>query len=695
MSTARVVAHGSWTSPLSPSDAASGATRFSGLAVCPGADGRVDIHWAETRPNERGRIAIVGVDDDGTRSDLGPRELRIRSRVNEYGGGALWCSEGQVYWVDEVAQQIDRIDPSTQRATGQSWSPERITPAPPGRSSWRFASGSVAPGGEFVVAERESHTDDHGEPLTEARNEIVAIRCDRRELTVLITPGQPGGGDFVAAPTLSPDGVSLAWLRWDHPDMPWDAAELWVGCLELDGSRPRVSDRRRVAGGRHGGTANGLDRPVSACLPDWSPEGWLWWCDDADEWWHLHAASAPGRPPEGAGDAPSTAVPGGGSAGEELGEPRWTAGGRRYGFTDDGRVVAVISSQGLDSIWAIDPTSGERSRLPGPAFSAVEAVAVTGSTVVAIAGTADAPTSVWRIDLESGRATDLRPTTSPLDPEWVSRPVPVSFPTGASADGGTTEVAHALFYAPTSGDHVAPDGARPPLVVRIHGGPTAAARPEFSTSVQFWTTRGFAVADVNYRGSTGFGRAYRDRLLGNWGVVDVEDCLAVTRHLAAQGLVDGGRCVIRGGSAGGFTALAAVCNQSSWGFDGAFAAACSLYGVTDLAALAADTHKFESRYLDGLVAPLPEGAEVYRARSPLFHADRLDRPVLLLQGTDDKVVPPAQAEVLVEALRSNGVEHRYVLFPNEGHGFHLSDTIVAALEAELDFYGDVLGFEPA
>jgi dipeptidyl aminopeptidase/acylaminoacyl peptidase len=448
---------------------------------------------------------------------------------------------------------------------------------------------------------------------------------------------------------------------------------------------------------------------VSVCLPEWSPDGRLWWCDDADGWWHLRAAPSAGLPGEGIGDDPATAVPGGGEVGEEIGEPRWVAGGRRYAFCDGGRVVVAVSAGGVDSLRLLDPSTGARTELAGPAFTSVEYVAAHGDSVAVVGGVADRPSSVWLLDLAGdadapGAAIDLRPTASPLAPEWVSLPRSVTFPTGRAALSGTAPtgtgpdeeaVAHALVYLPVSRDHVGPPGELPPLVVRIHGGPTAAARPEFSTGVQFWTTRGFAVADVNYRGSTGFGREYRDELLGRWGVVDVEDCIAVTRYLAGGGLIDGERCVIRGGSAGGFTALAALCFQGGWGADGAFAGACSLYGVTDLAALAADTHKFESRYLDGLVAPLPDGAAVYRERSPLFHAERLSRPVLLLQGTEDKVVPPAQAEVLVAALRANGVPHRYVLFQGEGHGFHLAETIVAALRAELQFYGEVLGFEPA
>jgi dipeptidyl aminopeptidase/acylaminoacyl peptidase len=638
--------------------------------------------------------------------DVDPPRVRLRSRVNEYGGGAFWCGDGHVDWVDDATQRIHRAGFVAGAAVAQPL-PRPLTAYPPARHAWRYASGCSVRDGAWIVAEREAHTDAAGAPHAEPRNELVAVRAADGRQRVLVGARQEGGGDFVAAPTVSPDGELVAWLRWDHPDMPWDAAELWVGRLELGpANAAAVLDRRRVAGGVHGGAAHGLDRAVSVCLPSWSPDGRLWWCDDADGWWHLRAVPVAGLPAPGAGDDPSTAVPGGGEPGEEVGEPRWVAGGRRYAFCGNGSVVMAVASGGLDSLWLLDPVTGERSAMPGPQLRAVELVAAEGDTVAVVGGTPHRPTTVWRYRLDGGgdEPVELRPVTPPLEPAWVALPEPVTFPTGRAAlaqpgadsaePAADGPVAHALVYLPANGDHIGPPDELPPLVVRIHGGPTAAARPEFSTSVQFWTTRGIAVADVNYRGSTGFGRDYRDQLRGAWGVADVEDCIALTRELSRRGLVDGRRCVIRGGSAGGFTALAAVCFQADWGAEGAFAAACSLYGVTDLAALAADTHKFESRYLDGLVAPLPEGAETYRQRSPLFHADRLATPVLLLQGSEDKVVPPAQAEVLVAALEANGVPHRYVLFSGEGHGFHLAETIVRALSEELSFYGEVLGFEP-
>ena len=678
--------YGSWLSPLSARAAADAGTRFAGLAIDPAPDG--GLWWAESRPAE-GRTALVSglASEYGTVvADVGPTWLRARSRVNEYGGGAFWLGPRHVYWVDERSQCIVRLPRSPSIATGVDV--EQVTPPAEEGTIRRFAAGVVTPDERWIVCERERHVEGDDHPVV--LNELIVVDVADGSEHLLVGDGRTGSGDFVAAPRLSPDGRHLAWLRWDHPDMPWDAAELWAATLgtgDDPSGLPQLVDPRRVAGGRPAGTAAGLDRAVSVALPEWSPDGHLWWCDDTADWWHLHRAPQTGCPSEGAGDGLDPLVPG---ALEEVGEPRWVAGGTRYGFTGDGRVVYAAAADGTDSVRVLDPASGRSERWDGHEFTSVEHLVVAGSRIGIVGGSPDRPTSVWQLDLGDSSAVDLRRPAAPIDPEWISRPVPVTFPTGNDGD-----VAHALFYPPTSGDHVAPAGELPPLVVRIHGGPTAAARSEFSAGVQFWTTRGFAVADVNYRGSTGYGRRFRDLLRGRWGDADVEDCIAAARHLGATGRVDPQRCVIRGGSSGGFTALAALCFQADRGAPGAFGAACSLYGVTDLAALATDTHKFESRYLDGLVGVLPDDAEVYRSRSPLFHAERLDRPVLLLQGAEDRVVPPSQAEVLVDALVANGVPHRYVLFEGEGHGFHSAATVEQALQTELAFYGAVLGFDPA
>lgn len=690
-----VLAFGSWPSDLSPAAAAVGAVRVSSIGLDVAADGSTIVRWSEQRPDLGGRIVVCRARVSGHGDDVGgrrghrdgevegPADMSARSGVNEYGGGSWWGDGERLFWVDGPTGAIFGID----RPGG---APRRVTAASLPPRAERHAAGVLTPDRRWIVCERELHpvadraevasgdADERREPI----NDLAAVAVDGGAPVTLVRDG-----DWATDPAISPDGTVIAWLRWDHPDMPWDAAEVWAARLGLPdpavpGSSdvPAVTDARRVVGGRDGGRARGLGRPVAACLPSFSPDGRLWWCDDAADWWHLRCAPEPGLPPEGAGDdgPPALDVAG------EVGEPRWVSGGRRYGFTGDGRVVVVLQRDGLDSLQVWDPATG--SLIPAPApdggFTSVEHISVCGSVVGVAGGGGARPTSAWTVDLDAGVVTDHRRTPL-LDPASVSIPTAVSFPTG----GG--EQAHALFYAPCSPVAVGPPGARPPLIVRIHGGPTAAARAEYSTSVQFWTSRGFAVADVNYRGSTGYGRRYRDLLTTAWGVADVQDCVAAVTHLAAEGLVDGGRCVIRGGSAGGFTALEATCRSE------VFAAACSLYGVTDLRSLATDTHKFESRYLDGLVGPWPEAAERYRDRSPLHHAELLDRPVLLLQGSDDPIVPPSQARVLRDALRRNDVPHALIVFEGEAHGFRSATTIVRALQAELSFYGEVVGFVPA
>lgn len=678
--------YGEWDSPLSASAAAVAGIRIGPVFIA----GSKHIFWTETVPEDGGRTAIMfSPKGRAGATTASPREfgegmmISARSRVNEYGGGSYWIhgdpiDTGRVWWVASETQQV---------MVKGNWVQSRaVTPKPPLTRAWRYAAGVCTDDGRWSIVEAELQCDAAGTRFSESVNAIVAVDSESGTFTPLVEPGSIGSGDFVASPRLSPDGETLAWLRWDHPDMPWDGAELWAAHFSIKEGAPRLDSARRIAGGRDGGAVRGLGRPVSVCLPEFSPGGRLWWCDDSSDYWHLYSADVIGLPPGGSGDTSEPLLP---TAKEEVGEPRWISGGSRYGFVDENTVVFAASADGLESVWIFDVVDRSRKPLPGCSFSYVESLVVSGTDVAVVGGSADQPTSVFHVDLKTGTAVDLRSASPPLEADWISRP---------SAIEVRSEVGvrcHTLFYPPQSGDFEGPDDEAPPLLIRIHGGPTAAARPEFSTSIQYWTSRGFAVADVNYRGSTGYGRPYRDMLRGQWGIADVEDCISVARHLAAEGVVDAKRCVIRGGSAGGFTALAAVCFQHEWGHGATFAAACSLYGVTDLAALASDTHKFESRYLDGLVGKYPAEAEAYRSRSPLFHADQLSEPVLLLQGTEDKIVPPSQAEVLVDAMAEKGVPHAYILFEGEGHGFLHRQTVVRALETELAFYGKVLGFEPA
>lgn len=648
----QVLPYGAWPSPLTAEDAVAGAPRFGGLWVGGGPGGPV-VRWTEGRPAEGGRSALVEW-RDGTRRDVAPT-VNARSRMNEYGGGGFWAGEGALVVVDDADGRAllvgddDRLVP--------------LVPEPPSPRAWRYAAGAVGPGARWSVCERERHCDESGGAFPEAVNDLCLLDHGSGTVLELFAAGDAGTGDFMAAPAVAPDGTRLAWLRWDHPDMPWDAAELWSARLEVADGAAQVVDAVRVAGGRDAG------RTTSACLPVFAPDGVLWFCDDRDGpgggTWRLRNEL---------GDVVD--VPG------EVGEPRWVSGGSRYGFLAD-RVVLAAQHDGFHAVWLWDPVTGRAEQVPG--ISYVELLVADGSSVVVVGGGPDRTTSVLRVDPTSLECTDLRPAAPVLDPSSVSLPRHVTFPTAPTPSDATDEpVAHALLYLPQLDGVSGPADSAPPLVVRIHGGPTASARPELSTSVQFWTTRGFAVADVNYRGSTGYGRDLRDALRGQWGVADVADCLTAAGYLAGAGLVDGDRCVIRGGSAGGFTALAVLVAGD------VMAGACVLYAVTDLLTLDDGTHKFESRYNDGLVGPRPGSDDLYRERSPLTHVAEITAPVLVMQGTDDLVVPQEQAERLVRELRRTGALHDYLVFEGEGHGFRRVDTLVTALDAELAFYRQVL-----
>ena len=658
--------YGAWPSPLTPADAVAGAPRFGDVSVVDGPHGPV-VRWTEGRPAEGGRSALVEY-RAGARTDLATT-ASVRTRMNEYGGGSFWVvpaaeAGGQVVLVDDT-------DARPYLLSGDELVP--LAPEPPSPRAWRYAAGSTGPDGAWSVVERERHCDSSGAAFPEAVNDLCVLDHTTGQVLELFAPGDTGTGDFMAAPTVSPGGTRLAWLRWDHPDMPWDAAELWSAELEVSGGTARIADSVCVAGGRRDG------RTTSACLPSFAPDGTLWFCDDRDGsgggTWRLRNELG-----DVVGEANGTDVPG------EVGEPRWVSGGSRYGFLADGRIAVAAQRDGFHSVWIWDPATGRAEQVPGIAY--VELLVADGSSVVVVGGGPDRTTSVLLIDPTTLEVADLRPSTPELNPASISLPRHVTFPTAPTPADATDEpVAHALVYLPQLEGVAGPGDSAPPLVVRIHGGPTASARPELSTSVQFWTTRGFAVADVNYRGSTGYGREFRDALRGQWGVADVADCLAVAAYLAGGGLVDGERCVIRGGSAGGFTALAALCSGN------VMAGACVLYAVTDLLTLDDGTHTFESRYNDGLVGPRPGSDELYRERSPLTHAADIAVPVLVLQGTDDLVVPLDQADALVEVLREQGTLHDYLVFEGEGHGFRQAEHLVTALEAELAFYRQVLDLD--
>lgn len=624
--------YGAWPSPITASSLVEGVVTPSELVV----DGD-DVWWSESRPSEQGRVALVRWRDGATTEPLGA-EVNVRTRVHEYGGGAWWVANEVLYYSDFADSRLWRLDTSQAGAT-----PVALTPEPRTPHALRYADGRPTPDGRWYICVREEHLEG-----VEATNELVAVATDASgEVRDLVS-----GMDFYAAPRPSPDGNRLAWLQWAHPNMPWDETELWLGELR-DGT---IVTGRPVAG-----TAGG----ESIGQPEWSPDGVLHFVADRSGWSNLYSVGPDGRTPRVEGPF-------------EIGEPHWVFGAARYAFAPDGSVVAALGRPNGDVLFF----DGGDQVVSG--WTEVSAVRVTASgTTVAIAGNHRMAPVVSVVEDPPRLLSE--PHLHGLPPEFLAPPELVTFPT-ADHTGDHTGEAHALFYRPANPSAVGIAGTRPPLLVLAHGGPTGRARRVLSLALRYWTSRGWAVADVDYRGSAGYGRAYRQALAGQWGIVDVEDCVAVARYLADRGDVDGGRLAIRGGSAGGYTVLSALT------FHDVFTAGASRYGIADLEALVAEGHKFESRYLDGLVAPYPEGRDVYVARSPIHHLDGLRAPMVVLQGADDEVVPASQAEMLVAALRVNGVDHEYLLFEGEGHGFRQAGNIVAALEAEERFFARVFGF---
>jgi dipeptidyl aminopeptidase/acylaminoacyl peptidase len=629
--------YGSWPTPITSEQVVAASVRLYGLAV----DG-ADIVWSEGRPADAGRTQLVRRAEDGTTADLLPAGRDARTAVHEYGGAAWWVRDGVVWFSDWADQRLYRMAPGA--------APEPLTPEPASPRADRYAEGDVAPDGTWIACIREHHA---GSSALDVRNEIVRIAAHTpSEPEVLVT-----GPDFVSSPRISPDGSSLAWVQWDHPSMPWDDTQLLVRDL-------RTGEETVVAGG-HG---------ESVFEPRWNEDGSLWFISDRTDWWNLY------RWVPGADIQPVVREE------AEIGSVGFGLGSAYYTVLADARVVFVRRRSGFDALVVREP-DGSLAELDLP-FSVITAVQPAGSgTVAVIAGGPVAEPGVFLVDLAAGAPEILRPPRDlGIGPSMLSIPEPVSFP---SVDGkGLPRTAHALFYPPAHEQYHGPEGELPPLIVVIHGGPTSAAVPVLNPALQYWTSRGFAVVDVNYGGSTGYGRAYREQLLGEWGVIDVADCIAAAQWLADRGRVDRNRLCIRGGSAGGYTTLAALARE-----DTPFAAGADLFGVADLAALAADTHKFESRYLDRLVGPYPQAREVYEERSPIHHVDRFHRPLIVLQGSEDEIVPPNQSELIVEALRKRGLPVAYLLFDGEQHGFRRAENIRRALDAELSFYAQVLGFE--
>jgi dipeptidyl aminopeptidase/acylaminoacyl peptidase len=623
--------YGSWKSPISAEVVAAGEVGLEQIRI----DGE-DIYWIERRAQEGGRKVIVRRSMDELVTDVTPAGFNARTRVHEYGGGDYAVLNGRVIFSNFADQRLYIQEFGSE--------PRPLTP----ESASRYADGHIDARRNLLFCVREDHSG-----RGEAVNSIARVDLNGGNAGRIIV----SGNDFYSSPRLSPDGSRLAWLTWNHPNMPWDGTELWVGKLSEDGV---VIEKEKIAGGAN----------ESIFQPEWSPDGVLYFISDRTGWWNLYRWGENQVEPLCPMDA-------------EFGQPHWVFGGSLYGFSSEKQIICSYTENGRDYLATLDTLTRELNDIK-LSFSTISQVRVAGDRVVFIGASSTESTSIVSLNLASKELEVLRRSReTAVDAGYIADPRAVAFPT----EGGL--VAHGYFYLPRNRDYAAPADEKPPLLVMSHGGPTSSSSASLKYSIQYWTSRGIAVLDVNYGGSSGYGRAYRERLNGQWGVVDVDDCVNSARHLAERGEVDANRLAIRGGSAGGYTTLCALT------FRDAFKAGASHYGISDLEALATDTHRFESRYLDRLIGPYPERRDLYIERSPIHFTERLNCPMILFQGLEDKVVPPNQAEKMVAAVRAKKLPVAYLTFEGEQHGFRKAENIRRVLEAELYFYSKVFGFELA
>jgi dipeptidyl aminopeptidase/acylaminoacyl peptidase len=623
---------GSWKSPITSDLIVAGTVGLGSITL----DGE-DVYWIEARPSEGGRNVIVKRSADGSISDITPQPFNARTRANEYGGGAYLVDRSTVYFSNFKDQKL-----YYQTSGGE---PQLLTTA----EDYFYADAVIDHKHNRLICVREDYTAHHRETI----NTIAAIPLAGSECGEVLISGY----DFYSTPRLSPDGKHLAWLAWNHSNLPWDGTELWLAELNEDGS---IASSEMVAGGKN----------ESIFQPEWSPGGTLYFVSDQTGWWNLY------RLRDGKAESlhPMEA---------EFGVPQWIFGMSTFAFESEDRIVCSYTLRGAWHLAILDTHTLKLEAVESP-YTQISSVHVSSGAACFAGGSPTEPASIVQLELATGKIETLRRSSSvEVDSEYLSTPRAIEFPT----ENGLT--AHAFFYAPKNSEYQAPEGEKPPLMVISHGGPTSATSTTQNLSIQYWTSRGFGVLDVNYGGSTGYGRAYRERLNGQWGVVDVDDCANGARYLVEQGEVDPNRLIIRGGSAGGYTTLAALT------FRDVFKAGASYYGISDLEILERDCHKFESRYNHTLIGPYPDGITLYRERSPIHFTEKLSCPLILFQGLEDKVVPPNQAEMMFEAVRSKGIPVAYVPFEGEQHGFRKAENIKRALDAELYFYSRVFGFDLA
>ena len=640
-SCSEIASYGSWKSPVTSDMIVRESVQIEQIVV----DGAT-IYWSERHANEAGRTAILCRTTDGRVTTITPPFIdqqkpyfNVRTRVHEYGGGAFTVAGGVIYFSNFLDQRLYRQESGLE--------PVPIT----GEVQMFYADGVIDGSGKRIYCIREDHSGNG-----EAVNTLICLDLTNGSATVIAS-----GNDFYSSPRLNHSGTKLAWTTWNHPHMPWDQTELWVATVNKDGS---LSGAKKIAG----------VTDESIVQPQWSPDGMLYYISDRNGWWNIRRWDDANVKPLVQMEA-------------EFAGPQWVLGLSSYTFVSPGQIFCTCFKDGVWHLSNIDSATGEMKKIDTP-YTDIENLRSIPGAVVFSGGSPTRPTEIVKLDTTTYQCEVLyRPSKVSVAEDYISVPEQIEYPT---EDNRT---AYGIFYAPKNKDYAAPDKEKPPLLVITHGGPTAAARTAFNINIQYWTSRGFAVLDVNYGGSTGYGRAYRERLKGKWGITDVDDVVNGALYLVQQNRVDGNKLAIRGGSAGGYTTLACLAFRS-----GVFKAGASYYGVSELGTLTAFTHKFESRYLDGLIGPYKppiDAGDPYYDRSPIYFTDRITAPLIIFQGDEDKIVPPEQSRMMVEALAKKGLPHAYIEFKGESHGFRKAENVIRSLEAELYFYSKIFGFEPA
>lgn len=642
--------YGRWPSPITAEMLTLQSAKLSEPQACGN-----DVFWLESRPAEKGRNALVQLSVNGNRKDVLIEPHSVRTRAHEYGGASYLVTPERIFCVLDADQRIYVIDRATHLLTALS---------PIG--NYRYADFCWDNIRQHLICVREDHSvaDHHANPKIDERSEIIAIDL-RGETKVLVT-----GADFYSNPRLNSTGDKLSYLCWNHPQMPWDGTECYCAVLNSTGD---ITDTQLIAG----------SKTESVFQPQWSPKDELFFVSDRNNWWniyrytfnHISGNHISGNRAEGASADNSYGVESICNMPAEFATPQWVFGMSTYGFLNSQEIFCCFSQNGQWNLGLININHKTFSNIKNE-FKDIAGVHCHDQHAYFLAASATQSSALYHFHNHFMEPV-LLANASLLTKDDIAQHQPISFTTSDK------ETAHGFFYQPKNKKISAPENTLPPLIVMCHGGPTGATETSLNIKIQFWTSRGFAVLDVNYRGSTGYGRQYRDRLKNNWGVTDVIDVCSGANYLIDRGLVDKNKIAIRGSSAGGYTVLAALT------FSDTFKAGASLYGIGDLEALAKDTHKFEARYLDSLVGEYPAEQETYRARSPIYHIEQLNCPVIFLQGLKDKVVPPNQAEAMVAALTAKGIKNAYVTFPEEGHGFRQAESIQKAIEAELGFYLEV------